>query len=740
MAWEQRFLSQTGAPAGWRSEGNEKEKFGSNLDLGDEKKTGLKSSFGRGSVLRPMAIQSSIRVGASKDAPTAWDDRDWTGEFLSLLEAPLFTPQDVRTKMNELKDLRHAFVKRHFRMIKVLVQERIWAYHYKTLKPIVSTSTYFGYVANNAFFKVQHDTKGRFLPDGMDATREWLNQEMRAAANATECSQTNVSSPLMAMVDWCGVRILLCSVIPGAPWSEEHAASQKIYLEEIENGIAPTEISYQWSGIEFIERNQTDIKKKIDITPIELMQLSSGKIEYMLRIRFRIWKNQVLGIKAYRSRLLRQRDQDVLHALRDVGAYNCWSGMEKRRKKEIGGDSGDGCDSGGLHQQSGGAVSVANNNYKKKHKGNKKEEDKEFVVVGLGMDREVEILRGSDCRYYLTSCSRLLPPMAPLVSVNVIVEERRKQEEGIDFEDSEEEDMRNGRRSSFASSLSQKASFSKSPGRKINISSSNKNTVMSSLDVTDPATDPASTPTAPPPWRLPLICLVAVILPIKMSDKLELLTVPWQSTHDPRDLITFVESSIGPAHETGGFLETRDGSLLFWRGSSESNPVSNRRASKIAQRELFGGSMLLPGYTNIHMRQRWTNQSLNWRRKHLTPIHPEVFRYPIETSESGGGSGQSGGQGGRKSSVRSSPTKRRGSSILPTRRRGSNISVTTSIASLLLEKAPSVSAASRQLASETLMFLEHSVKKVVSDFLVLSFFSHFSLFLLSKKKTTSKKK
>ena len=197
MAWEQRFLSSSGTPSGWQNEGKELEKFGCNLNLGDEPLTGLASVFAKGSVMRPMSLAPMIRVGSPSDSPKEWDDRAWTSEFLSLMETPLFTPQDVKTKQVELKHLRAAFIKRHMRTIKILVQEREWKYNYKTLKPIVATSSCFGYLANNAFFKVQHDIRGRYSPDGYLATSDLLRSEMNASANALTASQTNISSPLM---------------------------------------------------------------------------------------------------------------------------------------------------------------------------------------------------------------------------------------------------------------------------------------------------------------------------------------------------------------------------------------------------------------------------------------------------------------------------------------------------------------------------------------------------------------
>ena len=114
------------------------------------------------------------------------------------------------------------------------------------MKPVTVTATNFGYLANNAFFKVQKDTKGRFVNSYVSSS-DMLRQEMNGAANATRGSKTNISSPLMAMVNWCGVRVLIVSVIPGAPWSTQYINAQLQYSECINNDKVPKEIPYKWT-------------------------------------------------------------------------------------------------------------------------------------------------------------------------------------------------------------------------------------------------------------------------------------------------------------------------------------------------------------------------------------------------------------------------------------------------------------------------------------------------------------
>tara|TARA_B100000787_G_scaffold87082_1_gene64319 strand:- start:39 stop:485 length:447 start_codon:yes stop_codon:yes gene_type:complete len=124
------------------------------------------------------------------------------------------------------------------------------------------------------------------------------------------------------MINWCGIRILITSVIPGAPWSEETLQEEIQYKQSIEADRAPKEIPYKWNAQKMLKRKLQQPKRPVAITPSELMQLSMGKPEYVLRIRFRMWKNQVLGVQLYRFNRLLQRDAEVLYALRDVGPYN----------------------------------------------------------------------------------------------------------------------------------------------------------------------------------------------------------------------------------------------------------------------------------------------------------------------------------------------------------------------------------------------------------------------------------
>jgi tetratricopeptide (TPR) repeat protein len=598
--WTRRPISSAGVPTGWKGEGEELEKFGINLDIGDEP-IEVSSIYTRGAVMRPSNLTVTIKLGNYKDAPTAWDDRDWNGEFLSLLEEPLFTPQDVRTKQQELNQLRAAFVKRHFRTVQILVQERTFKFHYKSIKPIVSTSCSFGYVCNNAFFKVQHDTMGRFFPNERMATSHWLKQEMNSAANAMTASQTVISSPLFALVDYCGVRILISSIVPGAPWTDDFIEAEKEYANSIENQIAPKELSYRWKAAESIKRSQQNINPPIAITPSELMQLTVGKSEYILRIRFRIWKNRIQALKHYLHKLMCKRDHDVMYSLREVGTFNLWRN--------------------------------------KNHENENNSNEKESLRGTIGIDRDIEILRGSDCRYYIASCRTLLPPLAPLNVVSIVAKARKKEKTGVSL-----------------------------------------------------------------PWELPTPSLVAKLLPQKTAEPEILISVPWYSMSDPSELIKFVEKHIGPAHETGGYIETRAGDLMFWQGAKRISP--NIRASSFAQRELSGNAIILPQYTATQAWYRWRDESFRWRRtnNNMTTIHPSVFRFPTSCEIP---------KPKVNTRQQSSPNKRR--------RRGSAVAQAAAAAAqtAVVPKNEASIKASKILSMETLSFLEHACFAVSNDLTIL---------------------
>jgi tetratricopeptide (TPR) repeat protein len=682
MAWESRGLHSAGTPTAWKGEPEELEKYGVNVDLGKEPRSEHDSIYSRGMVMRASSLQSTVRLGLPKNAPTAWDDRDWNGEFLSLLEEPLFTPQDVRTKHTQLTNLRAAFVKRHFHTIRILTQERTFKYHYKTIKPIVVTSTSFGYLANNAFFKVQHDIKSRFSANETKATAAWMRQEMYAAANASTASQTVIASPLFALVDWCGVRILISSVIPGAPWSEAYVQGTNTYTTALYNCLPPKEVAYRWVAKEAIQRHQTPIKKGIPLIPSEVMQLTVGKKDYVLRIRFKMWKNRIQGLKWYRYALLCARDKDVVKSLRDVGPYNGW----EQKMNSFGKTTGP----GGAKSEK----TPVNTGAGKTSKGKNKQKEKDYRLKGtIGVDRGIEILRGSDCRYYIASCSTLRPPMAPLNVVHVVAAEKKKrmvEEAAVAV-------------AAAAAEVKAEVEAGKAVSGTNVDGSSDHPTEEEKTDVKRNEKSIKNDAMLSNAWELPTISLVAKFLPHQMSEPETIISVPWYSMNDPSALIAFIETHIGVAHDTGGYIETREGDLMFWCGSKRSLP--NRRASVHAQRELSGNAMLLPQYTATHVRHRWRDDSFKWRRdptNQVAPIHPSVFRYPtkyeiptpiIEDQHD-----------------QHSPVKVR-------RRRGSAIMQKKAAAAQVSEVLKSMTSvvATKRLTVETLSFLEHAVFATAND-------------------------
>ena len=215
----------------------------------------------------------------------------------------------------------------------------------------------------------------------------------------------------------------------------------------------------------------------------------------------------------------------------------------------------------------------------------------------MGLDREIEIIRGSDCRYYVQSCSSMLPPMAPLPVLAVIANQKRKQLEAISTKHSTEDLKKT--KNMVEEKNEQKPKVIQLPSL---------------------------------PFQLPIIYMVGKIIPVKYSETETLINIPWMSLCNPTELIVFVESVIGKCSDTGGFIETRNKDLMFWTGTTKVTEA-NRRASIFAERELKGNALLLPQYTAWHARHRWRDESLPWRKKHLTWLHPDVFRYPVVESE-----------------------------------------------------------------------------------------------------------
>ena len=469
------------------------------------------------------------------------------------------------------------------------------------------------------------------------------------------------------MINWCGIRILITSVIPGAPWSEETLQEEIQYKQSIEADRAPKEIPYKWNAQKMLKRKLQQPKRPVAITPSELMQLSMGKPEYVLRIRFRMWKNQVLGVQLYRFNRLLQRDAEVLYALRDVGPYNyILPRIQKNEKNQ-------------------------SNPKNQKNTFNDPGDPKSLEIferTTMGLDREIEIIRGSDCRYYVQSCSSLLPPMAPLPVLAVIANQKRKQLEAISTKHSTEDLKKT--KNMVEEKNEQKPKVIQLPSL---------------------------------PFQLPIIYMVGKIIPVKYSEAETLINIPWMSLCNPTELIVFVESVIGKCSDTGGFIETRNKDLMFWTGTTKVTEA-NRRASIYAERELKGNALLLPQYTAWHARHRWRDESLPWRKKHLTWLHPDVFRYPVVESEE-----EEDSSSYKNKKKQKKIKKKRKMSVSPQRRGSAN----NNLSDLGEPKTPASIEASKILTTETLMFLEQAIQNVIQELESLYCPQH-------KKKNNKKKK
>ena len=315
MSWESRFISSAGLPSGWKASEKELIDWGIVCDLGVEDSS--KSSFySKGSCQNPVPPLKTVQFGSISECPKKWDDRDWTAEWMSLVEKPLLTPQDVASANQELESLRTAFINRHMRTCQILVQERTWSFSYKSLKPITQTPFYEVYIANNAVFKLQVDTGNRFGPNRDKFTSCLLNNELKAFSHAQTHSNTEISTPLSVLIDLWGVRILLCSVIPGAPilsttmtlQNNSKVAGPKLDRIADKNmqgkcikkqDTLPKSISAsKWKVRKSIARSYLEPKKPVNVTPTELIQLSNAKDqpEIVLGVRFKMWKSLVTSI------------------------------------------------------------------------------------------------------------------------------------------------------------------------------------------------------------------------------------------------------------------------------------------------------------------------------------------------------------------------------------------------------------------------------------------------------------
>lgn len=529
MSWDSRFITSAGKPSGWKASEEELFKWGVVCDLGLED-TAKSSYYCKGSCQNPVPPLKTLEFGDLDECPTQWDDRDWNAEWMSLVEKPLLTPQDVVSANKELESLRTAFIYRHMRTCQILVQERTWSFSYKSLKPLTQTPFYEVYVANNAVFKLQVDTGNRFGPSGNKFTSCLLNNELKAFSHAQTYSNTEINTPLAVIIDLWGVRIMICSRIPGAPIlskptevSDSHdkhrsksgrAASKDTQQKSMSGQISAN----KWKVGKSIARLHLQPKKPTNITPTELIQLSSAQdhIDIILRIRFKMWKAVVSSIVFKRWQKQRNIDLKMHQILERLGPS---LGVE-------------------------------------------------------GLTYNLSLTNGSDTRVYLSSASYLLPPVAPLPAINQY--------------------------------LMTCVNTNKPQDTKLRVEN------LDHIDLS--------------------VFTIGQILPAKSSEPETLVQVPWTTTENPNTLIDFVEERLGKAHESGGFVETRHGSLMFWRGSSDSLP--NKRASSYAQRVIHGNALLLPQYAAINLLQRWRPEAYVWMKTHTNqmvggdkPLNPNCFRY-----------------------------------------------------------------------------------------------------------------
>ena len=144
------------------------------------------------------------------------DKRDYNQQYQSLVESPVFTPQEMFDAELNLANLQKDFLLENLHTVQVLVQEAYWPIHYKTMKPISNTTTGTHYCHENVFYTVAVDNKNLFggCKDKFKSIGKILKNKLKGAEYFSKAVGNDVSTPMMAVVDFWGQRFVVASFVP----------------------------------------------------------------------------------------------------------------------------------------------------------------------------------------------------------------------------------------------------------------------------------------------------------------------------------------------------------------------------------------------------------------------------------------------------------------------------------------------------------------------------------------------
>lgn len=141
--------------------------------------------------------------------------RNWHEEFQRLLERPVTTPADANEQARLMTKLQHAFAAACLPTVVTIVSELHLSSAEKTIRPFAAGGIAGGvkYVCNNVFFKLQVDTSG--LYGGAQFAAKAAGHELKGAVAVLRARIPNLHVPLHAVIDFCGVRCLAQTLLPG---------------------------------------------------------------------------------------------------------------------------------------------------------------------------------------------------------------------------------------------------------------------------------------------------------------------------------------------------------------------------------------------------------------------------------------------------------------------------------------------------------------------------------------------
>ncbi|KAH3755977.1 Histidine kinase A [Pelomyxa schiedti] len=152
--------------------------------------------------------------------------RRWYDEYQEALEMPFNEPQDRLIRSNRIRDIALAFVECALEKGRTIITEAFLPPSKQTIKPLTSTTGVAGgakYLIDGIFFKFATDLHG--LYGGDEFAMKAAGHELLSITEILNCNIPKLCVPLVALIDFCGFRLIATSELPIDPGTLEYGSA-----------------------------------------------------------------------------------------------------------------------------------------------------------------------------------------------------------------------------------------------------------------------------------------------------------------------------------------------------------------------------------------------------------------------------------------------------------------------------------------------------------------------------------